>query len=135
MVGAHGLMPDGTAIKRNGKTFRLSLGSISCGAIKLDPDEDVTQGLCIGEGVESTLSGRQFGYKPAWSVLTTGGISKFPVFPAIGGLTIFGERDAKGQSEKAIRACAERWLAAGIETRAVWSLVGGDLNDEIKGTP
>jgi putative DNA primase/helicase len=47
------LMPDGIAIKRNGKTFRMSLGPTSGGAIKLDPDDDVTQGLCIGEGVET----------------------------------------------------------------------------------
>jgi putative DNA primase/helicase len=40
------LAPDGTAIKRNGKTFRMSLGSIAGGAIKLDPDEDIKQGLC-----------------------------------------------------------------------------------------
>ena len=52
------LMPDETAVKRNGKTFRMSLGPTSGGAIKFDPDEDVTQGICIGEGVETCLSGR-----------------------------------------------------------------------------
>ena len=53
------LSPGGIAIKRNGKTFRMTLGQIAGGAIKLDPDEDVTQGLSIGEGVETCLSGRQ----------------------------------------------------------------------------
>jgi putative DNA primase/helicase len=42
------LAPDRAAIKRDGKTFRLSLGPIAGGAIKLDLDEDVTQGLCVG---------------------------------------------------------------------------------------
>jgi putative DNA primase/helicase len=122
---------DGTAINRNGKTFRMSLGPTSGGAIKLDPDDDVTQGLCIGEGVETCLSGRQMGYRPVWSV-GLGGITKFPVLPGIDGLTIFGERDEKEQNEKAIQKCAGRWLEAGIETLTAWSLVGNDLNDEVK---
>jgi hypothetical protein len=57
------LAADGTAIKRNGKTFRMSLGSIASGAIKLDPDADATQGLCVGEGLETCLSGRQMGLR------------------------------------------------------------------------
>ena len=126
------LMPDGTAIKRNGKTFRMSLGEISGGAIKLDPDEDVTQGLCIGEGVETCLAGRQMGYRPVWAVINDRGITYFPVLPGIDGLTIFGERDERAQSEKAIRSCADRWLEAGVETLTAWPLAGNDLNDEIK---
>jgi hypothetical protein len=49
------LSRDGAAIKRNKKTYRLTLGPVANGAIKLDPDEDVTRGLCIGEGVETCL--------------------------------------------------------------------------------
>jgi glycine cleavage system H protein len=41
------------------------------GAIKFDPDEDVTQGLSIGEGVETTLSGRQMGLRPVWSLVSS----------------------------------------------------------------
>jgi putative DNA primase/helicase len=33
------LTPDGTAVKRNGKTFRMSLGPTSEGAVKIDPDD------------------------------------------------------------------------------------------------
>jgi putative DNA primase/helicase len=126
------LAPDGHAIKRDGKTFRLTLGPIAGGAIKVDPDEDVTQGLCIGEGVETCLAGRQMGYRPVWAVLSAWGITGFPVLPGIDGLTIFGERDDRAQSEKAIHLCAGRWLEAGIETLTAWPLVGNDLNDEIK---
>jgi putative DNA primase/helicase len=126
------LMPDGTAIKRNGKTFRMSLGEISGGAIKLDPDEDVTQGLCIGEGVETCLAGRQMGYRPVWAVVNTRGIQDFPVLPGISGLTIFGEHDEKQQSMKAIQSCAERWLAAGREVLTAWPMAGNDLNDELR---
>jgi putative DNA primase/helicase len=122
----------GTAVKRDGKTFRLSLGAVAGGAIKLDPNEDVTMGLCIGEGVETCLSGRMMGYRPVWSVLSTGGIAAFPVLPGINGLTIFGEHDARGSSEKAISACAERWLGAGKDVRAEWPMSGNDLNDEVR---
>jgi putative DNA primase/helicase len=125
---------DGTAIKRNGKTFRMSLGPTSGGAIKLDLDADVTQGLCVGEGVETCLSGRQMGYRPVWAV-GLGGITKFPVLPGIDGLTIFGERDEKEQNEKAIQKCAGRWLEARVETLTAWPLAGNDLNDEIKMAP
>jgi Toprim domain len=126
------LMPDGTAVKRNGKTFRLSLGSMSGGAIKIDPDEDVTQGICIGEGVETCLSGRLLGYRPVWSVLSKNGVADFPVLPGIDGLTIFGECDEKQQSMEAIRSCAERWLAAGKEVLTAWPMAGNDLNDELR---
>lgn len=126
------LTSSGQAVKRDGKTFRMSLGTISGGAIKLDPDEEVTQGLCIGEGVETCLSGRMMGYRPVWSVLSTGGIASFPVLPGLKGLTIFGELDARGASEKSIGACAERWLAAGKDVLTEWPLIGNDLNDEVK---
>jgi putative DNA primase/helicase len=129
------LAADGTAIKRDGKTHRLSLGPVASGAIKLDPDEVVTQGLCIGEGVESCLAGRQMGYRPVWAVINDRGIEDFPVLPGIGGLTIFGERDERAQNEKAIRLCADRWLEAGVETLIAWPLAGNDLNDEIKEGP
>ena len=65
----------------------------------IDPDEDVTQGICIGEGLETCLSGRLIGYRPVWSVLTTSGVAGFPLLPGIDGLTIFGERDAKEQAK------------------------------------
>jgi hypothetical protein len=126
------LTAGGPAVKRGGKTFRLSLGSTSGGAIKIDPDEDVTQGICIGEGLEMCLSGRLIGYRPVWSVLTTSGVAGFPLLPGIDGLTIFGERDAKGASERAIRACAERWLAAGKDVLTAWPMGGNDLNDELR---
>jgi putative DNA primase/helicase len=126
------LAPEGTATKRNGKTFRLSLGSTTSGAIKLDLDEDVTQGLCIGEGVETCLTGRQMGLWPVWSVISTSGVAGFPVLPGICGLHIFGERDERLQSEKAAMECTGRWVAAGRkDIFAVWPDVGKDLNDEL----
>jgi putative DNA primase/helicase len=127
------LTQGGTAIKRNGKTFRMTLGPMAGGAIKIDPDERVEQGLCIGEGLETCLAGRQMGYAPVWALLSAGGVAQFPVLLGIDGLTIFGENDQRGQNETAIRACAEQWLAAGKEVLTAWPMTGNDLNDELKG--
>ena len=127
------LAADGTAIKRNGKTFRMSLGPIAGGAIKLDPDEDVTQGLCIGEGIETCVSGRQMGLRPVWSAVSTGGIEKFPILSSLDGLHILKETDGNGASAKAVEACARRWYEAGRDVIIVEPDFGNDLNDELRG--
>jgi hypothetical protein len=127
------LMPDGTAIKRNGKTFRMSLGPITGGAIKIDSDEDVTMGICIGEGLETCLAGRQMGLRPVWALLSTTGISAFPISRGIDGLHIFRENDANLASPKAVEDCAARWRAAGRDVRIVDPGHGVDLNDELAG--
>lgn len=126
------LAADGTAIKRDGKTFRKSLGAIAGGAIKIDPDEDVTQGLCIGEGVETCLAGRQMGLRPIWSIVNTGGIGKFPILSSLDGLRILKENDANGASGKAADECARRWYYAGREVIINKPDIGKDLNDELR---
>jgi putative DNA primase/helicase len=126
------LSADGAAIKRNGKTFRKSLGAIAGGAIKIDPDEDVTQGLCIGEGVETCLSGRQMGLRPVWSVAGTSGIANFPILPGTDGLRILKENDANGASAKAAETCARRWYGGGREVFIVEPDTAKDLNDELR---
>lgn len=128
------LAPDGTAIKRGGKTHRMSLGTIAGGAIKLDPDEDVVMGLCIGEGVETCLSGRQMGLRPVWSAVNTGGVKSFPVLPGIDGLHLFKENDAKGASARDIETCARGWHEAGRAVIIVEPDAGKDLNDELQET-
>ena len=85
------LSPDGVAIKRGGKTFRMSLGLVAGGAIKIDPNADVTMGLCVGEGCETVLAGWQMGLRPVWALLSTAGIGAFPILPGVDGLHIFRE--------------------------------------------
>ena len=133
-LGVHrtALNPDRTAITRDGKTCRMSLGSIVGGAIKLDPDEDVTQGICIGEGVETCLAGRQMGFRPVWSVLSTGGVAGFPILPGVDGLHIFRENDANGASQQATEACARRRYEAGRDVVFVDPDTAKDLNDELR---
>jgi putative DNA primase/helicase len=127
------LAADGTAVKRKGKTFRMSLGSIAGGAIKLDPDEDVTQGLCIGEGVETCLAGRQMGLRPVWSAVNTGGVARFPVLSGVDGLHILRDDDGNLAGAKAAMECFARWRDAGREVILADPRAGADLNDELLG--
>ena len=126
------LAQDGTAIKRNDKTFRMTLGPVVGGAIKLDPDEDVTHGLCIGEGVETTLAGRQMGLRPGWAGVNTAGVASFPILPGIDGLHIFRESDLNGASARDAESCARRWYEAGRDVFIVDPDIGKDLNDELR---
>jgi putative DNA primase/helicase len=125
------LTPHGTAIERDGKKLRMALGPISGGVIKLDPDESVTEGLCVGEGVETCLAGMHYGYRPVWSAVNSGGVKAFPVLERIIGLHLFKENDENGTSEAAINACAARWHEAGRNVIIVNSDFGNDLADEL----
>lgn len=125
------LAPDGTAIKRDGKTFRLSLGPVAGGAIKIDPDEDVTQSLCIGEGIETCLSGRALGIKPVWALGNAGAIDRLAVLAGVDSLIV--HREHCPYNEAAFRAVADRWLAAGREVVSAWPEHGKDANDELLG--
>ena len=106
-----------TAVHRTRLSFegrkldRRMLGIVAGAAIKLDPDETVTHGLHVGEGVESCMSARQLGLRPTWALGSTSNIAAFPVLSGIECLTILGEND--DASAKAVQGCGERWYAAG----------------------
>lgn len=88
------------------------------GVIRLFPDETVTTGLAIAEGIETTLS-LSIGYAPAWALVDAGNLSAFPVLPGIQSLVIGADHDAlnpqSGQRAgfAAASACANRWRQAG----------------------
>ena len=117
------------------KIEKKMLGRAKGAAIKLSPDEDVTHGLHIGEGIESTLSGMYVDLLPAWCLGSAGSIEAFPVLPGIEALTIFRERKDTGELDKAnVRAsvsCAGRWLEAGREVLFA-TPEHGDLNDVLQ---
>ena len=48
--------------------------------IRLWPDDAVTIGLGIAEGVESALAAAR-AFRPVWSTIDAGGMSKFPLLP------------------------------------------------------
>jgi len=119
------LTPEGT------KVDRRMLGIAAGSAIKIDPDDAVTIGLAIGEGIESCLAGRQLGFKPVWSLGSASAIAAFMVSPGIEALTILAERD--DANARAIEACASRWHAAGREVVVVEPASGSDILDALRG--
>jgi len=131
------LNPDGTPLKIEGKTGRLALGSTKNGAVKLTDDADVTTGLFIGEGIETTLAGMLLPqrYRPAWALLCAGNIGSFPVLVGIECLTILVDHDrpdkrGRRAGEAAARKCAERWAAACSEVIGkIPTLEGWDIAD------
>jgi len=96
---------------------------------RLWPDEAITHGLAIAEGIETALAGAHaFGL--AWAAIDAGNLAQFPVLPAIECLSIFTDHDDAGI--KAARQCATTWTKAGREVRLVMSeRKGADLADEV----
>jgi putative DNA primase/helicase len=117
------------------KVERWSQGITRAGAIKIDPDATVEQAhaLAIGEGFETSLSGRQKGFRPTWAAISKGGITKLPILEAVKVLHIFAENDANSASEIAVTQCFHRWKATGRKVIVVSPEPEfNDLNDELK---
>lgn len=103
------------------------------GVVRLWPDEEVTTGLAVAEGMETALTlARGFGL--AWATVDAGNLAKLPILAGIEALTIAADHDEHGRGEEAARTCAERWAAAGVEVR-IWlpGKAGADLNDLLRG--
>ena len=115
------------------KIERRFYGPNGGAAIKLDPDDSVTTGLFIGEGLETCLSAHQFGLRPVWALGSAGAISSLPVLDGVECLTLLQENDANGASQRVCETCAARWHAAGREVIINTSNTGNDLNDALRG--
>jgi hypothetical protein len=112
---------------------RLLLGNHrKAGAVcRLWPDESVTTGIGIAEGIETALS-LAHGMRPVWAAIDAGNLAGFPVLPGIESITLAADHDPAGL--KAARDCAARWHAAGREVRIVTpDQFGADLNDVAMG--
>jgi putative DNA primase/helicase len=118
------LNPDGS------KYGRRMLGIVHRAAIKFDAAD---KELCIGEGVETCLAGRQLGFSPVWALGSVGAISFFPVLDGVRQLIIFGETGKA--SAEAIRLAGRRWRRAARRVRIVTPAVGSDLNDVLMAVP
>jgi hypothetical protein len=113
------------------KIERKFLGPVAGCAVKLDADEDVTNALHIGEGVETTMTARQAEYRrPAWALGSAGAIAAFPVLSGIECLTLLAEHDEASAS--AVEQCAARWHSAGKEVLINEPIGGKDLNDALQ---
>jgi hypothetical protein len=126
-VGVHRtfLLADGTA-KAFGKDSRKMLGR--AGVIRLSPDDEVTLGLGVCEGIETGLKLMAAGWQPIWACGSLNAVTGFPVLGGIECLTIFS--DPKPSEIRGARTCGVRWAEAG---REVFIRVPGqgDWNDTL----
>lgn len=99
------------------KLDRRMLGRAKGACVKVSPDEDVTLGLTLCEGVEDALSLTKSGIAPVWAALSAGAIAAFPVLSGLECLTVVADADEAGRSAAA--SCAERWHQAGAEVRVL----------------
>ncbi len=112
------LMPDGSSkapvdrqkvlLKRHRKVG---------GVIRLIDDAEVSLGLGIAEGIETSLAVMSTGWRPICAAVDAGNIASFPVLPGIECLTVFADHDKAGLA--AARRCVDRWREAGREARVV----------------
>lgn len=93
---------------------RITRGMLGTkGVVRLFPDETVTNGLSIGEGLESSISGYVlFGGPPIWAGLDAGNLGSFPVLAGVEALTIFSDNDANQTGQGHAEDCFARWEEA-----------------------
>ena len=90
------LAADGRGKAGTGRDKTLLAGHPKAGGcIRLWPDEAVTHGLALAEGIESALAGAH-GFKPVWATIDCGNLQAFPVLPGVESLLIFGDHDEPG---------------------------------------
>lgn len=113
--------------KADVKPPRLLLGhhSKQGGVVRLWPDDYVTHGLAVAEGIETALS-MAHAYSPVWACIDAGNLGALPVLGGVETLVIGADNDPAGA--KGAEKCAERWWAAGAEV-LITEQKQNDLND------
>jgi hypothetical protein len=109
------------------KLGRKMLGASKGAAIKFDAHQTISTTLTIGEGVETALSARCAGFRPTWALGSSGAVKAFPALQQLSELTILEENDPT--SRRDVKACADRYGAAGKPVNVITSNVGNDFND------
>ncbi|WJF91157.1 toprim domain-containing protein [Paraburkholderia bonniea] len=119
------IRPDGRKADIDSPRLLLSGHRKQGGVIRLWPDEAVTVGLGIAEGIESALS-LAWAYVPVWACIDAGNLKMFPCLLGIDALVIGADNDPAGID--AAYACAQRWAADGAEVYMTRQ-AENDLND------
>jgi phage/plasmid primase-like uncharacterized protein len=123
------IKPDGSKAAVDPPRLLLKGHPISGGVIRLWPDEAVTTGLGIAEGIETALS-LAHGFSPVWSCIDAGHLARFPLLNGISELIIAADNDQAGR--KAAEECAQRWADRATVRVISAENDGCDLNDEVR---
>jgi histidyl-tRNA synthetase len=108
--------------------MQLAGHSLASGVIRLWPDDYVSHGLGVAEGIETALSLAQ-AYEPVWSLIDANHLASFPVISNVEVLMIAKDNDPAGQA--AALTCAQRWFAAGKKV-LITKQAANDMNDLLK---
>jgi putative DNA primase/helicase len=108
------IRPDGRKADVEAPRLLLSKHRKSGGVIRLWPDDAVTTGLAVAEGIETALAVAT-ACRPVWSCIDAGNLAVFPVLSGVESLTIVADHDDAGM--RAARECAARWKQAGRTVR------------------
>ena len=119
---------DGTKTPVNPARMLAANHRAKGGVIRLWPDECITFGLAIAEGIETALSVAH-AITPAWACIDAGNLSGFAVLNGIDALVIATDGDEIGR--KAANECAARWRRAGRQIVVIDPGDGRDWNDEV----
>jgi hypothetical protein len=119
----------------------MALGPMAGCVIRLWPDDAITTGLVLGEGVETTLAAalrrvihRGTFLQPAWAAGCADNMASFPVLAGIRTLTLLVDNDENSTGQKAAAECARRWVSAEREViRLTPREFGADFNDIVMG--
>lgn len=110
------IKPDGTKASVDPPRLLLKGHRKAGGVIRLWPNDAVTQGLGLAEGIETALAAAH-AHQPMWAAIDAGNLAQFPLLAGIDTLTIFADHDDAGR--RAARECGRRWAHAGREVYAV----------------
>ncbi len=121
------IQPDGNKAEVDPPRMLLGGHRKAGGVVRLWPDDAVTHGLGIAEGIETALS-LAHGFQPAWACIDAGNMACLPVVGGIESLLIAADNDPAGIASA--RDCSARWLAMGREVAVVLpNQHKTDLND------
>jgi putative DNA primase/helicase len=109
------------------RPVRKTPGLITGSAIRLAP---VADELCIGEGIETSLSVMQSTGRPAWAAGSTHGLKTLRLLPAVRKVVLLADGDEAGRS--ACNAAAQRFLGEGRQVRIAPAPDGKDFNGLLK---
>ncbi|QGZ61079.1 DUF7146 domain-containing protein [Paraburkholderia acidisoli] len=98
------------------------------GVIRLWPDDAVTNGLGIAEGIETALS-LAWAHSPVWACIDAGNLAALPPLFGLETLYVAVDNDAAGQN--AALTCAQNFDEAGIGV-FLTQQTANDLNDLLK---
>jgi putative DNA primase/helicase len=110
------IKPDGTKADLDKPRLLLGQHRKRGGVIRLWPDESVTTGITVAEGVETSLAVATV-RQPVWSTIDADNLAALPVLAGIEELLIFADNDLNQRGQRAARECATRWYAAGVRVR------------------